>query len=130
DGKGRRQREVLVDGLDAGGAGLHRRAEVHLRAVEEDLTMVGNHGAAQGLDERRLAGAIVADDAEDFPRHQVEGCMVEGGPAALPLDEAWREQDRLRRGGHADTFRIHWSSATATMIRRPTANSCQKLSKP
>ena len=33
-------------------------------------------------------------------------------------------------GAHADTFRIHWSSATAMMIRQPTANSCQSTSTP
>ena len=34
DGQRRRQREVLVDGLDAGGARLDRRAEVHGLAVD------------------------------------------------------------------------------------------------
>ena len=78
------------------------------------------------------SGAVVADHAENLARHQVEIGMIEGGDAAVALHEPARHQDRLlfARGAHAATLRIHWSSATATMISRPTANSCQRLSRP
>jgi hypothetical protein len=34
-------------------------------AVEEDLPLVGLVDAGEGLDQRRLAGAVVADEGDD-----------------------------------------------------------------
>src|SRR6202021_1616677 len=89
---------------------------------------VGNDRAAQGLDQRRLAGAVVSDDRQDFARIKVEVGVVERGDAAVTLDEGASHEGRF--DAHFDTLRIHWSSATATMIRTPIANSCQSTSSP
>ena len=43
--------------------------EMHRLAVQQDLAGVGDDRAGQRLDQRRLAGAVVADDAEDLARH-------------------------------------------------------------
>ncbi len=54
--------------------------------------------------------------------------MVERGDAAVALDELAAGEDRF--DAHFDTLRIHWSSATATMISTPMANSCHSTSRP
>jgi len=54
--------------------------------------------------------------------------VVERGDAPVALDERTRLQDRF--DAHCETLRIHWSSATATMISTPIANSCQSTSSP
>ena len=92
------KREVLIDGLDAGVPRLHRRLEVHRLALERDLAVVGDHGAGNRLDERRFAGAVVADDGEDFARIEIEIGMVEGGDTAIALDEAARCRGWVRCG--------------------------------
>ena len=57
-------------------------------AAKPNLAGVGNDRAAEGLDQRRLAGAVVADDREDLARIKVEVGVVERGDPAVALDEA------------------------------------------
>src|SRR3984957_17760232 len=97
-------------------------------SAKPNLARVGNNRAAEGLDQRRLARAIVPNDREDLPRIKVEVGMVERGDAPVTLDKAASHEGRF--DAHFDTLRIHWSSATATMIRTPIANSCQSTSSP
>src|SRR5690349_23241613 len=91
--------------------------------------MIRCDGAGQRLDQRRLAGAVVANHRQDLAWVEVEIRMVERGDAAEPLHEAAALQDRSW-ACHAETLRSHWSIATATMIRKPTANSCHSTSTP
>ena len=72
DVEGRGDGEVLVDGLDAGAARIARGAEVHALAVEPDLALVRLQRARERLDQRRLAGAVVADDREDLVGIQLQ----------------------------------------------------------
>ena len=104
--------------------------EVHRLAIEPDLALVGDDGAGDRLDQRRLAGAVVADDGQDFARTEIEIGMVEGDDAAVALDQAARVEDGLPCVAHAEIFLIHWSMATATMISTPTAKSCHCRSRP
>jgi hypothetical protein len=91
-----RDRQGLVDGLDAGGAGVHRRAEMHRLAVEEDLAAVRDQRAGQRLDQAGLAGAVVADHREDLAGVELEVAAVErGDDPAVALDQALRLQDRV-----------------------------------
>jgi hypothetical protein len=53
-----RQREVLVDGLDAQAARVERRVQLDRVALEEDLAGIGLVDAGQRLDQRRLAGPL------------------------------------------------------------------------
>src|SRR5688500_6278407 len=129
DRQRRRQRPILVDRLDPGGARLHRRAEMHRLAVEKNFPLIGDDGATERLDKGRFPRAVVADDAKNLVRHEVEIGMVERGDAAVALAQAARDEDRLVLA-HDDTRRIHWSRVTATMISTPTVNSCQRLSRP
>src|SRR4051794_38262520 len=127
-----RDGERLVDGLNPVRPRVDRRAHLDRLAVEADLALVGDHRPRERLDERRLAGAVVADDGEDLARQQLEVRPGERRDVPVALDEAPSLQDRrlLLGGGHALTFRIHWSMATATMISTPTAKSCQRTSTP
>src|SRR5271154_111737 len=54
--------------------------------------------------------------------------MVERGHAAVALDELSPDENGF--DAHFETLRIHWSRATATMIRTPMANSCHSTSTP
>src|ERR1700722_2594521 len=128
DRQRRRKSQRLVDGLDARFARRDRRGEVNEFSTQPNLAGVGNDCAAEGLDQRRLAGAVVPNDREDFPRVKVEVGVVERGDPPVTLDEAASHEGRF--DAHFDTLRIHWSRATATMIRPPIANSCQSTSSP
>src|SRR6185437_12665115 len=128
DGQSRRQRKRLVDRLDARLASLDRRVEMHDLAAETDLARVRDHGAAKRLDQGRFASAVVANDREDLARIEFEVGVIERGDATIALDELSRGEDGFDT--HFETLRIHWSSATAMMMRTPMANSCQSTSRP
>ena len=57
-----RERKILVDGLDAELARFARVRDGDRFAVDRDLAGVGMVDARDDLDQRRLAGAVVADD--------------------------------------------------------------------
>src|SRR4029077_20890033 len=124
----RRKSQRLVDGLDARFARRDRRGEVNDFSTQPNLAGVGNDCAAEGLDQSRLARAIVPNDREDLAGIEVEVGVVERSDAPIALDEAASRDGRF--DAHFDTLRIHWSSATATIIRTPMANSCQSTSSP
>src|SRR5581483_5503441 len=58
------------------------------RAVELDRSLVGRIKAANAFEERRLAGAVRADDAHQFAGGDVEGDAAVGGDAAEALRHA------------------------------------------
>ena len=68
-------------------------------AVQEDLAGVGDQGPGQGLDQGRLAGAVVADDRQHLAREQVEVDAVEADDLAEGLDQPARRQHGLARVG-------------------------------
>ena len=53
------------------------RADLNLLAVDEDASLVGLVEAAKDLDERRLACAVVADQAEHLALAEVHGDVDE-----------------------------------------------------
>jgi len=78
---------VLVWG-DAAGQGLAGRVEVHLLAFEKELALVVLVNSGQDLDERGLAGAVVAENAGHLTR--IDGCayVLEGDDVAVELRDA------------------------------------------
>ena len=56
------QREILVDDLDPEAAGVLRPVDLDLTALEDDLAAVRRVRSGDALDQRRLAGAVVADE--------------------------------------------------------------------
>src|SRR5207247_8920555 len=62
----RTHREVLVDGGDSARPRLPRRVEDRVFAVEDIPALVGSVDTREDLDEGRLAGPVVAEDAHDL----------------------------------------------------------------
>src|ERR1700712_574545 len=122
-------REILVDGLDAAHAGVKRTAEMDRLSIEQPLALVGRDRAAEHLDQRALAGAVIADDSHHLAVAQLEIDAAEGGDMAEPLDDAARLQDQ----GCSHQLRLQrdiWSSATAEITSTPVTRSCQSGSMP
>ena len=87
------KRERLVDRLDAVFLGVARIGDVRFLAVHEDRPGIALVGAGQDLDERRLAGAVVAEQGDHFSLVEVDRRIVDRVDAAerdrhvLHLDE-------------------------------------------
>jgi hypothetical protein len=67
----------LEDRGDAPGLGVGGAAQPHALAVDEDLTAVGRVHAGHDLDQRRLAGAVLADEGVHIARQEVEPHVVQ-----------------------------------------------------
>src|SRR5829696_7506440 len=70
--------KVLVDSLDAEGAGLHRRADMALFAIDEDLSLIGLVDANEAFDQGRLPSPVVTKEREYFVAFQREAHAVQG----------------------------------------------------
>ncbi len=66
DGQLRDQRRVLVDRLDAVGDGVACVPQIDLLAADEDVAAGKRNRARKHLDQRRLAGAVVAEQSDDL----------------------------------------------------------------
>jgi hypothetical protein len=75
----RQQVDLLVDRPHTGLLGVVRRAEVHDGAVEPQLALRQAEGAGDRLDQRRLAGAVLAHERVDLTGEQPEVDTVERG---------------------------------------------------
>src|SRR6185436_9956856 len=80
-------REILIDGLDACAARIAWRTEADAHAVETDLSLVRLQRARERLDQRRLAGPVVADHSDDLVRIELEIDSVERNNLPVPLGE-------------------------------------------
>src|SRR5205823_3357692 len=114
----RRDGEILIDGLDPGTARVAGGPEVHGLGVEQDLALVRLDRARERLDQRRLAGAVVADDREDLLRIELEVSASQREDVAVALDESPRLEDR-RNVVHSRLRCVSWSTDTARMTRIP-----------
>ena len=72
------QREVLVDGLDPERPRRRGASDVHRLPSTSDLAVVGAGCAGQHLDQRRLAGAVVAESAITSPARMFESTLRSG----------------------------------------------------
>ena len=70
-----------MDDDDAGRERVARRTEPARRAVDAELAVIRLIDAAQNLYQRRLAGAVLADDRVHFAGHDVEVDAVENAVA-------------------------------------------------
>ena len=86
--------EILIDGGDAEGGCVRRSPDPHLPTVEDDGAAVRPVGSGDDLDERRLAGAVVADETDDLPGVGLEVDIGEG----LHRPEALRDAPHLEEG--------------------------------
>ena len=101
DGHARHEGEVLEDGVDAERASVRHGLELHLLAEDEHPAGVGLVEAGQDLDQRRLAGAVVADQTEHLAGAEVERDVLERchhTEALADVLDADRVGSRLRCG--------------------------------
>ncbi len=66
------QHEVLVDHADAPPDGVTGIGEMDRVAVDADLARIGVHQAEQDVHQRRLAGAVLPQQAVDLARLESE----------------------------------------------------------
>ncbi len=83
----RRQVELLIDHADPPRLRVLGREGVHRLAVELDGAAVGRHAAAEDLEERRLAGAVLPHDGVHAPGRHVEGDALQRLDTAVVLAE-------------------------------------------
>jgi hypothetical protein len=82
------QHEVLMHHPDPGCHGLLRVVEVHRSAVDEDLPAVGLQQPVQHVHQRRLTSAVLAQQAVDLTRTDVQVDRVVGHQGPEPLGNA------------------------------------------
>ena len=87
------QRQVLIDRLDPLLARIDRAREIP--APEIDLSFIGL--IRRRCDQGRLAGAVIAQEADDLARIDVPADLVDGDQAAKALGHL---SDREERLGH------------------------------
>jgi hypothetical protein len=103
---------VLVDHADAERARDDRCRDVALAAVDDDRAAVGPLRAGDALDERALAGAVLAEQRVHRSRRYLHRDAVqrrEGAETLRQLDRlererAGRRQDGIERRGHGRRF--------------------------
>jgi len=95
-GQCRDERRVLVDGADAVVERAARRRDDRLDAVDSDRPLVGARQTGEDPDQRRLAGAVLSEQAVDgaAAEHQVDVIVGEDARKRLrdsdELDDRWR----------------------------------------
>ena len=103
-------------------------------ALDQDLALVGPVHAGQDVDQRRLAGAVVADQAERLAAVEVEGHALQRVDAGIPFVQVADRDDRRRSCLSASTLmalarlRSQALATTAKMVRKPMANLNQLAS--
>ena len=111
------QRELLVDHRDADPERLHRVGEGPRLAAEAHLAGVGPKDPGEDLDQRRLAGAVLADERMRLAGAAIEADVAQRVHAAERLRDVRHLDDR--RGAHA---RLHpartKASASANSVSR------------
>src|SRR5581483_6370579 len=115
----RRNRKILVDGLDSHVSRIARRAKGRALAVQPDLAGIRLQRTRERLDQRRLPRPVVADDRGDLARKELEIRTAERGDVPEPLHEPARLQERGDGGRHVRLRRRSWSTETARMISTP-----------
>ena len=95
------QRRLLVDDRDARVAGVVRGVEVDALAAGEHLAGVAPDHAAEHLHERRLAGAVLADQAAHLAGPQDQVAVLQRADRAVGL----RRVPQLDDGGDGRSLR-------------------------
>ncbi len=92
------QREVLEHHADAAAAGFRRSGENHLLALPAHFAFARLDQSIDGLDERRFAGAVLAEQGVDLLRPDLDVDRLVGEERAIALGQASRLEQR--RGTH------------------------------
>lgn len=89
---------MLVDHPDAAGHGVLGVPDVGPLAVHEDLALVRGVEAVEDLHQGGLAGAVLAEEAEDLTPPQRDRDVVVGRDLPEPLGHAPHLEDGRGRG--------------------------------
>ena len=81
---------------------------------------VGDLRSSEALDERGLAGPVVADDAHDLAGHELEVAVVEGHDLAVGAYEAAGLHDRPRPGRPVCAGPAVLGRRRASLMSRPS----------
>jgi hypothetical protein len=92
------QRQVLVDGVDPARPRLVDAARRVRLAAQQHPAVVGLLEPADDLHQRRLAGAVVPEQAEDLALVQVEADVAQRDDRAEALAHVLDAEDFLRHG--------------------------------
>ena len=84
-----------MDERKASPGGVERAVQSHLLAVDYELTLIWLHDARKNLDQRALAGAVLAKQPQHNTRHDQAVGTVECEHARIALDEAPGDDERL-----------------------------------
>ena len=68
-------------------ARFHGAAHVDIVTVQKDTAGVLRIHSTQDLDQRRLAGAVLAQDHMDFSRTELKVDVIQGADAGKALDD-------------------------------------------
>ncbi len=117
DAEMREQRQLLVDDGDARGRGGPGGVESHRLAVEEEPAAGGRLHAREDAHERRLAGAVLADEDVHPSPLDVEVHVVEGDGAPIHLADTFGAQHRQSRHGCTCSSR-----RTGVIVSRPRSS--------
>jgi hypothetical protein len=98
----RREGEVLVDRVHTERVRMVDRLDPRRFAPELELTVIGHERAADDLRERRLPGAVVADEGYDLAREQVDGRASQ----RLQVTEILDDPGGADRGHTGPTLRL------------------------
>ncbi len=100
------QHEVLVDHADADRDGVVGRADRRRLAADADLAAVGLVEAVEDRHQRRLAGAVLADDAVDRAAGNLEVNVAIGVDRAEALVDADEFDRRVRHAPSRVFYRL------------------------
>ena len=95
-----KQPDVLIGAADPGGGDAIGREAVDALAAKPDLPGGNLQVLHDAVEDRRLAGAVRADDAVDGALADVQIEFVDREKTAEAHRQPLRRQDRFRRGRH------------------------------
>jgi hypothetical protein len=88
---------LLMDDADPETSRIRRSVHHHWHTLERDGARVGPMDAAEYLHQRRLARAVLADEADNLSSRHVEVHSIEGGDAGKLLGHRRHAQERISR---------------------------------
>ena len=98
DGEIGHQVELLMDDADPGLLGMFGPADLVALAVEVELALIGGVDPGEQLHQRRLAGAVLADQGEHLAAVQVQVHVLQGLHAGKALRHPAHFQQWSSRG--------------------------------
>ena len=109
--------QLLEDRDDSSSAGVARRGERNVCAIDRERALVGLHVAGQDADQRRLAGAVLSHQRVHLAAAQVQRDIAQRPHGRVVLADPFRRDDG-RIGRHRNSgCRRHVSSSRANLPR-------------